>query len=152
MSKLQYIGIDQEISFLENYLDLEKLRFQNRFTYTIDVDKSIHKDSKIPPLLIQPIIENCIKHGFKKIDYQGQIKVNFKSQENKIVISIMDNGLGFGEKKQDPKSLGMQIISERLDIINTTEKSKVSKLKVIDRQSTQGEKGSIVQITLPIKK
>lgn len=151
MSKLEYVELDEEITFLENYMALEQLRFENKFSYQVTIDKDISPELKIPPLLLQPLIENCVKHAFKYVDYQGEIEISFKLEGQKIIIEVMDNGLGIEMKNENHKSLGMKIIAQRLDIINVKENSDISKIQVIDRRTTEGVNGTIVQITLPNK-
>ena len=125
MSKLELITIKEELRFLNNYLELEKMRFEDKFDYSFLYDNKLDTSLKIPPLLIQPLVENSIKHGFKNIDYYGNIIINIKPEADHLVIRIVDNGNGINKNKNvssilnKHKSLSIQIINERLGIINT---------------------------------
>jgi len=76
-STQEYISVAKELEWLENYLSLQLLRFDNSFEYTIHLDENITKETTlIPPMLIQPFIENALEHGLKNLDYKGKIDVN----------------------------------------------------------------------------
>ncbi len=111
------IPIEKEIELVENYLALEQLRTKN-FNYTIDVDESI-KDKKIPPLMIQPFVENSIVHAFRDMDRQGEIEVSLKQINDTITIKISDDGKGIDTSvtKINPEksSLALKITRERLN-------------------------------------
>jgi tetratricopeptide (TPR) repeat protein len=100
-STKDYVSIETEIEALEKYLDLQQLRFKNRFEYHINIDDTIEQDIiKIPPMLIQPFVENTIEHGFKNIDYKGEIIINLQLNEGFVVCIIKDNGVGFINKEK----------------------------------------------------
>ena len=112
------IPLDQEISMLSNYIDLEQLRFKNKFNYHIVVSSELTPEEiKIPTLLIQPFVENAIIHGLKDIQKDGLIEVLFiKNDETSIRAIIRDNGNGLAKsnKLNGHKSLGMSITSKRI--------------------------------------
>ncbi len=120
------IILEEEMKRLELYLSLEKMRFN--FDYSMTVDTHINKvETEIPSMIIQPFIENAIWHGILPSGKKGVIKVNFtQSVQNQIVISIEDNGVGIERSKQLKKSThiarSLQIINERIDILNKTGK------------------------------
>jgi hypothetical protein len=100
-STKDYVSIETEIEALEKYLDLQQLRFKDRFEYHINIDDTIEQDIiKIPPMLIQPFVENTIEHGFKNIDYKGEIIINLQIDEGFVVCIIKDNGVGFINKEK----------------------------------------------------
>ncbi len=122
------ISLEDEIRMLENYLHLEKLRFGEKFEYEINVsDDIVPYDMELPPLLIQPFVENAILHGMKNTKNNGKINVGFKVQGDTLVATVDDNGPGIfntenisliGNEK-DPetpkyKSLGINITKSRL--------------------------------------
>jgi ligand-binding sensor domain-containing protein len=116
------ITLDQEISILENYLHLEQMRFDHSFDFKINVDPNLDMHMmKIPPLLIQPFVENAILHGIKDVNYKGLIQIDFLKKEDKINIIIKDNGIGLKEKSKSVnshKSMGVAITKKRLDYLN----------------------------------
>ncbi|MDR6564373.1 MULTISPECIES: histidine kinase [unclassified Arcicella] len=103
-----------ELEIIKAYLTIEEVRFGHRLTYTIDCDESI-LDEKIPRFLLQPLVENAIKHGISKIASDGLIKVNITVQEGNIVIKIHDNGPDFGESFGG--GFGLRSIKEKLKIV-----------------------------------
>ncbi len=143
------ISIKKEIDFLTNYIDIEKLRHKN-FNYTINVDDDldIHKTA-IPPILIQPFIENSILHGFidKDQDNKGNLEINFTKQQNNVFITIKDDGVGMKKtsllkKVSNHKSLALSITQKRLNIVN-------KKKTAISFSSDQNSMGTIINFTLP---
>jgi two-component system, LytTR family, sensor kinase len=109
------IKLSDELKFLIDYLELEKLRFSNRMTYVVENKLSI--DSRqilIPSLLLQPIVENSVKHGIEDIKENGFIKIVLSNTEQKLVINVIDNGIGL---KRFEKGFGISSIEERLLLI-----------------------------------
>jgi len=121
-SRSDFVPVEKEISTIENYLNLQKLRFQDKFEYTIDVDPEIDvEDMDIPPMLVQPFIENSIEHGLSQKENTGHVHVRFFLTDDKINIEVKDDGIGFKRssefkkgKKSDHQSLAMTITQERL--------------------------------------
>ena len=151
LNRQDFITLEDEISSLNNYLILQKMRFENRFDYEIDLcDDCDGKEILVPPMLLQPFVENSIEHGFKQISYKGIIKISFKKQNEKLLIEIDDNGNGFqiNEIKSDKKSLSKLIIQERLDVLFNQNK-KESNLEIIPKKDNE-EKGFLVKIRIPL--
>jgi ligand-binding sensor domain-containing protein len=135
-SKEKLVTLDEEFEFLKLYLDLEKLRFKDKVKISIDVDETISEndyDLQIPPLLIQPIIENAFKHGLMHKEDGGELKIEFSKNEEFLFCKIEDNGVGrkmakeMGEGKlRQERPSGLKTAKERLTILNQ------SSLKVED--------------------
>ncbi|MCX6287715.1 MAG: histidine kinase, partial [Bacteroidetes bacterium] len=89
------INLDEEIDRLKNYLDLEKLRMEDKFEYNIEVDENVEADEiQIPSMIIQPFVENAIWHGIATIQEKGQINVKFRMQDEKsLAVTVEDNGI-----------------------------------------------------------
>ncbi len=128
-SREESIMLNDEISFIENYLKLQQLRFSDRFEYQISIDDKINPSNvSVPPMLLQPFIENSIAHGFKeKSDNKGQILIHFKKAKNMLTISIEDNGIGIEKAKKlkltnnnKHKSLGIYTTIERIRKLNNS--------------------------------
>jgi len=122
LSKENEITINDEVLLLKNYLDLEQLRFRDKFKYHINVGPSLNgKQAKIPAMLLQPIVENAVNHGiFNKVD-QGNITVDFKKVSNtELVISIEDDGVGFANTKKEGlrKIKSSNVLKDRLFYLN----------------------------------
>ena len=151
LNRQDFITLEDEISSLNNYLILQKMRFENRFDYEINLDDDCDaKEIMVPPMLLQPFVENSIEHGFKQILYKGIIKISFKKENGKLLIEIDDNGNGFqlNEIKSDKKSLSKLIIQERLDVLFNQNKQD-SDLEIVTKKDNE-EKGFLVKIRIPL--
>jgi LytS/YehU family sensor histidine kinase len=151
------ITLENEIKLLETYLKLEQIRTNNSFDYKIDVDSSMSADFiKIPTMMLQPFLENAIWHGFKLINYKGKIQVAFSLLENSVACNIIDNGIGRKKanqiKHQDvKKSMAIQIIQNRISLLNRTLTNNSASLEIVDLYDEQQTPlGTNVSIILPI--
>ena len=91
----EYVTIEQEIDFLNEYLEVQKIRFPQTFSYEVVADKELEIDElQIPAMIIQPFVENSIEHGFVGVDYAGKIAVHFAKDNKELLIQITDNGKG----------------------------------------------------------
>ena len=154
-SPKEFITLETEIEILEKYLKTQKLRFENRFDYQINVPEDlIFKKVLIPPMITQPFVENSIEHGQLNIIENGNISINFSEKDNMLFIEIIDNGVGraeSGKKKNsmnEHKSMALDITNRRVEIINKKYKSKanISIGDLTDQKYT----GTRVQIFLPL--
>lgn len=157
-SRNEFVLLEKEIETLEHYLQLQQLRFENKFDFNIHVDEDLFPETTlVPPMLAQPYIENSIEHGIKNIDYKGQIEISFKINNNQIEVRIEDNGIGINEalqskipKLSDHKSLGASITKERLLNIAKFHKQSIN-LEVIDKKSIGKQTGTIIKYNIPLK-
>ena len=101
------------------------MRFEQKFDYIINLDPNIDiYKNKIPPLLLQPFVENSIEHGFKNKKEKGKITIDISEMENYIQYQITDNGKRFDTKKIDNKEHAIKIFKKRLKLIgNKDEKT-----------------------------
>jgi LytS/YehU family sensor histidine kinase len=144
-SREKFISVDDEVETLENYVQLEKL------TTGLDVELEIVMDDDfdpaeeiLPPLMIQPFVENAIIHGLKEIDYQGKIKVGFKLlSEHLLECYIEDNGRGRAkaakinaQKENYHKSTALQVTQERL--ANLNKDTNFIPFEILDLKNDQG--------------
>jgi Histidine kinase/Two component regulator propeller len=151
------ISIEEEISFLSSYLALEKMRFEDKFNYTFDVDTAINtSETYIPPMLLQPFIENSIRHGIRlKDNNEGLIEVRIEAEDHFIVCRLIDNGIGraaaaqFKTNQHIPyQSKGMLLTEQRIDVMNAN-KTELIKVEIHDRDAAKGETGTEVVIRFP---
>lgn len=128
------IPVKDELTALKHYMDIERLRFDNKFDYELEIDNNIDQEfMEIPPMIIQPFVENAIIHGLVHSPDQGHIKISLQLQKNFIFCTIEDNGVG-RKKAQEirdasgiiRRSRGMLITRERLEILNKQNKEKFS--------------------------
>lgn len=130
------------------------MRFNNLFVYEITIDK--HLDTKalaIPPMLIQPFVENAVEHGVRSLeDGTGRITVAFEQKEDSLQIEIRDNGKGIGsnfaEKRHEHVSYATQITKERIDAIEKMYKAKIE-MKIVNLSKTYAEQGTSVKFVFP---
>lgn len=157
-SKQKMISVAEEINALDLYLELEVMRFDHKFKYTINVDKAIDQNyDRIPSMLIQPYVENSIIHGLLPKDGEGKIVIDLQKQEETILCIIEDDGIGREKSKefkknrvQQHKSMGMSITQERLDILNSSLKSNLN-AEIIDLYDNGKPAGTKVRLVIPLE-
>ena len=110
------ISLSEEIESLKQYMNLENLSREHPFEYDISHEKVDVWDIQIPPMMIQPFVENCIVHGFKKLNHRGRISIAFKESGPILECRIIDNGVGLSTERElrPHQSMATDIIRERL--------------------------------------
>jgi LytS/YehU family sensor histidine kinase len=149
-----FVPISDEIKAISYYLDIERLRFNNKFDYQIIIDPKIDTDfMDIPPMIIQPYIENAILHGILHKKDNGNIRIEVKLAGNSLQCVVEDDGIGRERSmeikaKSDlyHKSRGMLITQKRLDLLNKQNKEQMS-VEIIDLKDDSGNaRGTRVNI------
>ena len=158
-SRSEKITLKSELETLVLYLDMEKLRVGDRFDYNIKIDPEIETDFvEIPPMLIQPYVENAIWHGLVQKEGHGNIWINIQPKsDTHLIISILDDGIGrekAAELKSKTgtihKSFGLAITAERLDIIKQLYNIE-AKISFEDLKNADGSAaGTKVSLQIPI--
>lgn len=158
-SNSREVALSDELEALQLYIEMEALRFTNKFSYKLNVDENLGADSlQVPPLIIQPYVENAIWHGLlhKESDAQLLVSVN-KTADYMLQYIIEDNGIG-REKAMEMKSksantnksLGMKLTEERIGMLNKHTSLNAS-INIIDLKNETGEPtGTRVILTIPI--
>lgn len=156
-SKGSIIPIDKEIEGLQNYLELEQLRFHNSFTFSIVSSEKVEFNMGLPPLLIQPFVENAILHGLVPKEGDGKIEVHFDVQNNQLVCTITDNGIGITKSKEMKEnsmtahqSMALEITKKRLEIMEATI-SKSAQIEIKEIEENNAIQGTKVTLRLPIQ-
>lgn len=156
-SKGSIIPIDKEIEGLQNYLELEQLRFHNSFTFSIESSPNVEFNMGLPPLLIQPFVENAILHGLVPKEGHGKIEVNFDVQNGQLVCMITDNGIGISKSKEMKEnsmkahqSMALEITKKRLEIMEATI-SKSAQIDITELEEKGAIKGTRVTLRLPVQ-
>jgi len=156
-SREDYILLEEEIKSLKNYLNLQLLRYTGKFEYSIEIDEEIDiENAIIPPMLIQPFIENAIEHGIRHKQGKGHIYIRFRLEEKKVICEVEDDGVGREkawetkyQKRKTHKSLATEIITERIQSLNKKLKQKI-KLNIIDLKTATNEpSGTRVVLDIP---
>jgi tetratricopeptide (TPR) repeat protein len=156
-----YICLSDELNSLKIYLELEQLRFNKKFEFEFQIDENIEDEFiYVPPMLIQPYVENAILHGILNKTENGKIIIELKIDEQKKVLfcSIIDDGVGRAKaneiklsQKTTRKSIGMQLTQERLKHLNSESETLIS-VEIIDLYNeNQNPKGTQVNIVIPFK-
>ncbi|APD07390.1 histidine kinase [Flavobacteriaceae bacterium UJ101] len=129
-SREDFVSLNNELKVIHSYVELQQLRFNDRFTFEVqllNVESNMLDQFLIPPMLIQPFIENAINHGFKKEDKNYRLVLKVLKKENQLKVFIEDNGEGFLEDKNklnNRRSYSIQITKERLELLTKSTKRK----------------------------
>jgi hypothetical protein len=155
-SRESHIPLKDELKSLIYFMDIERLRFDNKFEYEINKDPAIDDEFiAIPPMIIQPYVENAILHGLIHQSKKGKLKIDLSLRKDIVFCAIEDNGIGRKEAMKireasgiKRKSKGMMITKERLDLLNKQYKDKYS-VKIIDLKDPEGRaSGTRVEIEM----
>ncbi len=153
-SQSDFVPLTEEVDTLALYLKLEHLRFQDKFEYDFQVNEALlNEEYAIPPMLIQPFIENAIWHGLRYKEGKGKLVVKLLAENDGLKMVIEDNGIGRKQSKalktenqSQQKSTGMKNTKDRINLINDTYNSKI-RLNIAD---LEGEiTGTRVEVFLP---
>jgi len=147
------ISLADEMDILKRYLELEQLRFQEDFTYTISLDDSVKSTQvRIPIMMIQPFVENAIWHGLMNKEGERVLTIRFSIPDERYLLCVVeDNGLGRVEREnvlKEKKSMATIFVRSRLDLINKIHNLECD-LKIIDKPNFSGTR---VELSLPILK
>lgn len=152
-SLVDSISLEEEIAMLSNYLDFETLRYDNAFSFELCIDDNLDTEMIcIPPLFIQPFVENAIKHGVKDMKGDGKVTIRFADCEKYLKVEIIDNGKGIASQTnsngQNHKSRSTEIVSKRLKLL----RSKYKDLPnfIITNNVINDDKGVQVTLCLPV--
>lgn len=143
-------SLEDELEFVENYLELEKFRFKNRLTYEIDVAVDVNKSILIPRMIIQTFVENAVTHGILPKKSKGLLKIDIKRTINHLEIIVEDDGIGIKESKNrenSKKSRGLKIIDEMISLYAKLEGKHIN-YQITDL--TTPEAGTRVTIFIPL--
>lgn len=154
-SQYNYITLFEEMEMIRLYLKMEHMRFSKKFEIEINTDSTIDQHMvRIPPMLLQPYLENAILHGLQLIKHKGLLEVKITDHEDFMVINIIDNGIGREKAKSirersGHKSRGLANIEKRIQLYNSISNKPLS-VNIYDLLNDQGEPGGTrVEITVP---
>ncbi len=139
------ISIEDETEYIVQYLQLQQMRYPNKFEYDVQVDETIDSTSVLmPSMVLQPFVENSIEHGFKAISYKGKIRISISNNHQNLHIIVADNGQ-FTNSEKDGKypSRATQIVKDRLFLLEKQRKSKAF-FEVMQDEELKGYKISII--------
>jgi LytS/YehU family sensor histidine kinase len=144
------ITLAEEIEYLSLYLSIEKIRFAEKMEYEVNISENINPEEIIlPPLLIQPFVENAIWHGIIPKESKGLVNLNFTLQNNQLEIKIIDDGIGTANSQKNKSSnhisRGLELIQERVKLLN-----KLSDKKIVISNIENVKIGTQILIIIPI--
>lgn len=157
-SRQQIIPLKDELEALALYIELESSRFDHKFSHQLKIDESIDIERlKIPPILIQPYVENAIWHGLMQKPEPGEVIIDVEMTDINLIIKIQDNGIGRDASKElksktaeKRQSMGMEITGNRLEIIEKIYNIKC-RAEITDLKNPEGiPTGTLVILTLPL--
>ncbi|MHC1777713.1 MAG: sensor histidine kinase [Lentimicrobium sp.] len=142
----EFVSLEKEISTIENYIELQQVRYAGKFEYRIDVDDQIDAETTmIPPMLAQPFIENAIEHGIRHRETPGHIDIRFSLKDHTMVFEVEDDGVGRQkalelETRYEPghRSMATSLTRERLANLNRKLSRKIF-LEILDLKNSLGE-------------
>lgn len=154
-SNKDFVTLTTEVDNLKKYLELEHLRFKDKFDYKINVDEKLDPDNvHVPNMIIQPHLENAIWHGLRYLEDKGFLELNFKLEGKNIIITVEDNGIGLKKSNElkthnqkEHESRGLTNTKERMQLLNELHKTKMS-FSIDEKQPPAT--GTIVKIIVPI--
>ena len=154
-SRKSFILVENEITTLNHYLELEQLRFDKRFTFSVSISNIDDEFTLIPPMLVQPYVENAILHGIGGL-LSGHISIVYKQKGEKVICTIDDNGVGrkkSGELKAKNQttreSLGIKVTEERIALLKAEFKTSLT-IQIIDKYDDHEKSlGTRVIIEMP---
>ncbi|WP_341902161.1 histidine kinase [Fluviicola taffensis] len=154
-SRMSFITIEEECETLKNYILLEKMRFKDAFIFTIECEpRQMPSYPCIPPMLIQPYVENAILHGLVKRPNGGELFLKLYQENDLLKVLIQDNGIGYAASKKEKKdskhkSYGTQITEERLKSLQGKNSAYSVSIDTADSSDTEFP-GTRVIVTIPI--
>jgi tetratricopeptide (TPR) repeat protein len=157
-SKEDFVQFSKEMELLQNYLELEKSRFPDKFDFTLSVDDELQGDEElyIPGMLIQPHLENAIWHGLRYMEEMGSLQLVFTKTGDGLEVIIEDNGIGIAESKksktahqQKHSGRGINNTLERIKILNELYRQHIT--CIVEDKAAPG-RGVIVRMKMPLLK
>lgn len=156
-SAYSYVSVAREWEALQMYVELEALRFNDTFDYNFSITGDYDlKSSFIPPMLVQPLIENAIHHGIRQnVAQRGNIQVTVQRSDDHVCFTVVDNGVGLYKARVKPAhpykktSMGVATIEERLRLINRNAGCTTGKLDLIDL-TEEGQHGTKAVLFIPL--
>lgn len=155
-SQEDFIPLQKEEEIISLYVKLEHYRFRDKFDYTITIDEELNKETiQLPPMLIQPYIENAVWHGLRYKEDKGKLALSFEHHNGSMQVIIADDGIGRKKSAQlktdnqkKHNSTGLKNIEERLQILNTVYKTNYT----VTIEDLAADSGTRVIISIPVSK
>ncbi len=158
-SRSKFIPLSEEVNLLTLYIELERIRFDNKFEFEILFEGHVNKNIEIPTMILQPFIENAINHGLRYKQQKGLLSIRFQKEPNYLICTIEDDGVGRKNSeiiKDKPiegyKSQGLKITAERLITYNKINDANIVfsiRDRIEDPNSPSDDIGTVIEIRFP---
>jgi signal transduction histidine kinase len=148
-----YRSLGEELEFVTTYLDLEKLRFGDKFNYEIMIAEGVSQQEQVPKLVLHTFAENAIKHGIMSLAEGGILKISAEKKNDYLILSIEDNGIGRekAEGQSTSTGKGLKLTREFYDILNHINKKPIKHF-IIDLHNKNGDSiGTRVEVWIPVE-
>jgi LytS/YehU family sensor histidine kinase len=158
LSTHPFISLYEEVEYISTYLRVEKARLEDAFDYRLNIDEALNLHSVyLPPLLLQPYLENSIRHGIRyRTERDGLIQININKKNEGVLIQIEDNGIGRRASKKykseyhiQYQSRGMTINEDRIKVLNDSAEKRIELLVTDLYNSNEEAAGTRVDVYLP---
>jgi anti-sigma regulatory factor (Ser/Thr protein kinase) len=149
-----FVTLEEELETMRLYLELEQMRFTDKFAYSINVSPAAaDEDWMLPSMMLQPFLENAVLHGLMPLDTKGLLTIDVTAENNCLQVVIADNGIGIEKSKalcsgNKHNSKGMQLINERLEILSKLGKEPITLTITALNPGTQNP-GTKITLTIP---
>jgi sensor histidine kinase YesM len=144
--------VDEEVDYVTKYLELEKLRYGERLTYSIGVAEDVDRTVMLPTMLLHTYVENAIKHGISPKPEGGHVDVIITRHDDQTVVTVEDNGIGRKKAQKLSKGatkMGLRILNEQIQLYNKSNKGRIRE-HVRNVKNADGKTvGTIFQLTIP---
>ena len=153
------ITLEEELNYLSNYLDLERTRLENAFSWSVQVAEDVNSEEYyIPPMILQPFVENSVRHGLRyRKDKEGKVTVTIKKENGFLICALEDNGVGrkaaLKYKSANPieyQSKGMSLTAERITMLNKDNALKIAMTIDDLEDENQHPLGTRVTLSFPV--
>ncbi len=157
-SRLTKVSLEEDIASLRKYLELEKMRFADKFDFEITIDQQVNVgDIEIPPMLVQPFVENAIVHGIANNKSKGLVEIDYRLSGKTLVVTVTDNGIGIEASKKmkgrlvsSHKSIGITVTNRRLEMLSTNDQTGRVETKELKGEDGQAA-GTQVKVWIPVE-
>ena len=151
-SSQSFVTLKEEVELLNNYLKIEALRFEEVFDWNISIEETIDQgEESIPPMIIQPFVENAIEHGLRPLGRKGSLSIDISVKGKLLEIKIDDDGVGrlsASEKKiMGRESKGINLVKDRLSLLHRD-----TEVLIIDKNDNGSSFGTLVVLMVPFQK
>jgi two-component sensor histidine kinase len=148
-----YRSLGEELEFVTTYLDLEKLRFGDKFNYEIIIEEGVSQREQVPKLVLHTFAENAIKHGIMSLEEGGVLKISAGREKDYLILSIEDNGIGRvkAEGQSTSTGKGLRLTGEFYDILNQINKKPIKHF-IVDLYNDKNDPiGTRVEVWIPVE-